>query len=170
MPSFSMGIMGKNDRASQVWRGSGLFDGRVLFQMRMVIGDGCAHQFPKYCLVGRGALENVDRSPRLSHVVSIEQAMGIGQMRAMGKCELHLALMRIADGDQPAVGPSRTAHPLPVFDDIWVAVQDNPSQLCQHGPAPVIETVNHLVDFLGCRQAQNLSPGSWLAWRTQSAN
>src|SRR5262249_49439042 len=69
-----------------------------------------------------------------------------------GERHLDDALVGLTGADDlPVVVPGRRPPPLPLFDDLWVRLLDQPAYLGERLPAPVSELLDSLIDHCGAR-------------------
>src|SRR5437667_9631578 len=69
-------------------------------------------------------LLNVDRAPHVALEARVEQAGRVLQRRALREGELHDLLVGLARAEDAVVRPDRSAHPLPLLDDLRVRLLD----------------------------------------------
>jgi hypothetical protein len=67
--------------------------------------------------------------------------------------KLHDILVGFASADDAVVRPNRSAHPLPLLDDVRVCFLDELAHSAEGFPAPVPEFGDSFRDELGCRLA-----------------
>src|SRR4030088_1244030 len=75
------------------------------------------------------------------------------QRRALGERKLHDMLGGFASADDAVVRPNRSAHPLPLLDDVRVCFLDELAHSAEGFPAPVAEFGDSFRDELRCRLA-----------------
>src|SRR5712671_6501936 len=75
------------------------------------------------------------------------------QRRALGEGKLHGILVGFAGADDAVVRPNRSAHPLPLLDDVRVCFLDELAHSAEGFPAPVPELGDSFRDELRCRLA-----------------
>src|SRR5712664_2616874 len=75
------------------------------------------------------------------------------QRRALGEGKLHGILVGFAGADDAVVRPNRSAHPLPLLDDVRVCFLDELAHSAEGFPAPVPEFGDSFRDELRCRLA-----------------
>src|SRR2546421_859509 len=96
-------------------------------------------------------------STRVSAYVSVETRVEetgrILQRRALGEGKLHDILVGFASADDAVVRPNRSAHPLPLLDDVRVCFLDELAHSAEGFPAPVPEFGDSFRDQLRCRLA-----------------
>src|SRR5271156_4039091 len=100
---------------------------RFLLRFRLagaVEGDRLANERFEGGLVDFFSFVDVDRSAYVSVETQIEETGRILQRRALGEGELHDLLVGFASADDAVVGPDRSAHPLPLLDDVRVRFLD----------------------------------------------
>src|SRR3979490_1709542 len=73
--------------------------------------------------------------------------------RALGEGKLHEILVGFASADDAVVRPNRSAHPLPLLDDVRVCFLDELAHSAEGSPAPVPEFGDSFRDELRCRLA-----------------
>src|SRR6185295_2642120 len=83
----------------------------------------------------------------------VEETGRILQRRALGEGELHDLLVGLARADDAVVRPDRSAHPLPLLDDVRVCLLDEIAHSAERLPAPIPEFGDSLGDELRCRRA-----------------
>ena len=69
----------------------------------------------------------------------VEETGRILQRRALGEGKLHDILVGFASADDAIVRPNRSAHPLPLLDDVRVCFLDELAHSAEGFPAPVPE-------------------------------
>src|SRR5207248_7637385 len=75
------------------------------------------------------------------------------QRRALGEGKLHDILVGFASADDAVVRPNRSAHPLPLIDDVRVGFLDELAHSAESFPAPAPEFGDSFRDELRCRLA-----------------
>src|SRR6185503_4706883 len=118
-----------------------------------VEGDRFANERLEGRLVNFFSFVDVDRAAYVSVETRVEEAGRILQRRALGKGELHDLLVGFAGADDAVVRPRRSAHPLPLLDDVRVCFLDELAHSAEGFPAPVPEFGDSLRDELRCRLA-----------------
>jgi hypothetical protein len=83
----------------------------------------------------------------------VEETGRILQKRALGEGKLHDILVGFASADDAVVRPNRSAHPLPLLDDVRVCFLDELAHSAEGFPAPVPEFGDSFRDELRCRLA-----------------
>src|SRR5262249_33091392 len=78
---------------------------------------------------------------------------GVLQRSALVEGEFHDFLVGLAGADDAVVRPDRSAHPLPLLDDVRVRFLDELTHPAEGLPAPVPELVDPLGDELRRRRA-----------------
>src|SRR5437762_6437976 len=96
---------------------------------------------------------DVDRAAYVSVETRVEETGRIVQKRALGEGQLHDLLVGFASADDAVVRPDRSAHPLPLLDDVRVCVRDERAHSAEGFPAPVPEVGDSFRDELRCRLA-----------------
>src|SRR5215469_13078192 len=76
----------------------------------------------------------------------VEELVRIGEARPMGKGELHLIFVGVADRDHSVVRPHWASHPLPFLNDLPVGLKDGLTNAGQRFAAPVCEFCDQLVN------------------------
>src|SRR4029077_18262387 len=124
---------------SDLFRGrnrSGLRFLRRLRLARAVEGDRLANERLEGGLVNCFSFVDVDRAAYVSVETRVEEPGRILQRRALGEGELHDILVGFASADDAVVRPNRSAHPLPLLDDVRVCVLDELAHPVEGFPAP----------------------------------
>jgi hypothetical protein len=75
-------------------------------------------------LVNFFSFVDVDRAAYVSVETRVEETGRILQRRALGEGKLHDILVGFASADDAVVRPNRSAHPLPLLDDVRVCFLD----------------------------------------------
>src|SRR5207247_11319874 len=96
---------------------------------------------------------DVDRAAYVSVETRVEETGWILQRRALGEGKLHDILVGFASADDAVVRPSRSAHPLPLLDDVRVCFLDELPHSAEGFPAPVPEFGDSFRDEPRCRLA-----------------
>src|SRR5207248_9894998 len=96
---------------------------------------------------------DVDRAACVSVETRVEETGRILQIRALGEGKLHDILVGFASADDAVVRPNRSAHPLPLLDDVRVCFLDELAHSAEGFPAPVPEFGDPFRDELRCRLA-----------------
>src|SRR6267143_4195470 len=104
-------------------------------------------------LVNFFSFEDVDRAACVSVETRVEETGRILQRRALGEGKLHDILVGFASADDAVVRPNRSAHPLPLLDDVRVCFLDELAHSAEGFPAPVPELGDSFRDELRCRLA-----------------
>src|SRR5207244_1817937 len=102
-------------------------------------------------LVNFFSFVDVDRAAYFSVENRVEETGRIFQGRALGEGKLHDILVGFASADDAVVRPNRSAHPLPLFDDVRVCILDELAHYAEGFPAPVPEFGDSFRDKLRCR-------------------
>src|ERR1700678_3135630 len=110
---------------------------RSLRLARTVEGDRFANERLEGGLVDFFSIVDVDRAANGAVETRVEETGRILQGRALGEGELHDLLVGFARADDAVVRPDRSAHPLPLLDDVRVGFLDEPSHSGESFPAPV---------------------------------
>src|SRR5262245_61481174 len=105
-------------------RTSGLRFLRRLRLARTVEHDRLANQRLEGGLVDFFSFADVDRAAYVSVETRVEETDRILQGRALGEGELHDVLVGLAGADDAVVRPDRSAHPLPLLDDVRIGILD----------------------------------------------
>src|SRR5207249_6778824 len=104
-------------------------------------------------LVNVFSFVDVDRAAYVSVDTRVEETCRILQRRALGQGKLHDILVGFASADDAVVRPNRSAHPLPLLDDVRVCLLDELAHSAEGFPAPVPEFGDSVRDELRCRLA-----------------
>ena len=91
---------------------------------RTVEGDRLANERLEGGLVNFSSFVDVDRAACVSVETRVEETGRILQRRALGEGKLHDILVGFASADDAVVRPNRSAHPLPLLDDVRVCFLD----------------------------------------------
>src|SRR3989442_14984730 len=106
---------------------------------RTVEGDRLANERLEGGLVNFFSFVDVDRAACVSVETRVEETGRILQRRALGEGKLHDILVGFASADDAVVRPNRSAHPLPLLDDVRVCFLDELAHSAEGFPAPVSE-------------------------------
>ena len=120
---------------------------------RTVEGDRLANERLEGGLVNFFSFVDVDRAAYVSVETRVEETGRILQRRALGEGKLHDILVGLASADDAVVRPNRSAHPLPLLDDVRVCFLDELAHSAEGFPAPVPEFGDSFRDELRCRLA-----------------
>src|SRR5438105_1737148 len=120
---------------------------------RTVEGDRLANERLEGGLVNFFAFVDVDRAAYVSVETRVEETGRILQRRALGEGKLHDTLVGFASADDAVVRPNRSAHPLPLLDDVRVCFLDELAHSAEGLAAPVPELGDSFRDELRCRLA-----------------
>src|SRR2546430_2295244 len=120
---------------------------------RTVEGDRLANERLEGGLVNFFSFVDVDRAACVSVETGVEEAGRILQRRALGEGKLHDILVGFASANDAVVRPNRSAHPLPLLDDVRVCFLDELAHSAEGFPAPVPEFGDSFRDELRCRLA-----------------
>src|SRR6266851_2075892 len=120
---------------------------------RTVEGDRLANERLEGGLVNFFSVVDVDRAACVSVETRVEETGRILQRRALGEGKLHDILVGFASADDAVVRPNRSAHPLPLLDDVRVCFLDEVAHSAERFPAPVPEFGDFFRDELRCRMA-----------------
>src|SRR5437660_12798058 len=102
-----------------------MIDNSLLFRLaRTVEGDRLANEGLEGGLVNIFSFVDVDRAAYVSVETRVEETGRILQRRALGESKLHDILIGFASADDAVVRPNRSAHPLPLLDDVRVCFRD----------------------------------------------
>src|SRR5712671_5323027 len=137
--------------ASSTWNPSGLRFLRRFRLSRTVEGDRLANERLEGGFVNLFSFVDVDRAACVSVETRIEETGGILQRRTLQEGKLHDVLIGFASADDPIVRPDRSAHPLPLLDDVRVCILDELAHSAEGFPAPVPEVGDSFRDELRCR-------------------
>src|SRR5207244_6174248 len=94
-----------------------------------------------------------DRAAYVSLETRVEETGRIFEKRTLGEGQLHDLLVGFAGADDAVVRPDRSAHPLPLLDDVRVCFLDELAHSAEGSPAPVPEFGDSFRDQLRCRLA-----------------
>jgi hypothetical protein len=106
---------------------------------RTVEGDRLANERLEGGLFNFISFVEVDRAACVSVETRIEETGRILQRGALGEGKLHDILVGFAGADDAVVRPNRSAHPLPLLDDVRVCFLDELAHSAEGFPAPVPE-------------------------------
>src|SRR2546429_394751 len=120
---------------------------------RAVEGDRLANERLEGGLVNVFSFVDVDRATCVSIETRVKETGRILQRRALGEGKLHDLLVGFARADDPVVRPNRSAHPLPLLDDLRVCFLDELAHSAEGFAAPVPEFGDSFRDELRCRLA-----------------
>src|ERR1035437_6724291 len=120
---------------------------------KTVEGDRLANEHLEGGLVNFLSLVDVDRATYVSVETRVEETGRILQRRALSEGKLHDTLVGFAGADDAVVRPNRSAHPLPLLDDVRVCFLDELAHSAEGFPAPVPEFGDSFRDELRCRLA-----------------
>ncbi len=120
---------------------------------RTVEGDRLANEHLEGGLVNFFSFVDVDRAACVSVETRVEETGRILQRRALGEGKLHDMLVGFASADDAVVRPNRSAHPLPLLDDVRVCFLDQLAHSAEGFAAPVPEFGDSFRDELRCRLA-----------------
>src|SRR6476660_6579111 len=112
---------------------------RLLLRLRAILGNVRLHERLEPARVALLPFVDVDRAPYVSLETRVEETGRILQRRALGERELHDTLVGFASADDAVVRPNRSAHPLPLLDDVRVCFLDDLAHSAEGFPAPVPE-------------------------------
>src|SRR5213594_2840303 len=126
---------------------------RTLRLARTVEGDRLANERLEGGLVNSFSFVDVDRAAYVSAETRVEETGRILHRRALGEGKLHDILVGFASADDAVVRPNRSAHPLPLLDDVRVCFLDELAHSAEGFPAPVPEFGDSFRDELRCRLA-----------------
>src|SRR5256885_11439931 len=129
---------------------------RVLRRFRLarnVEGDRLANERLEGGLVNFFSFVDVDRAACVSVETRVEETGRILQRRALGEGKLHDIPVGFASADDAVVRPNRSAHPLPLLDDLRVCFLDELAHSAEGFPVPVPEFGDSFRDELRCRLA-----------------
>src|ERR1035438_2178396 len=118
-----------------------------------VEGDRLANERLEGGLVNFFSFVNVDCAAYVSVETRVEETGRILQRRALGEGKLHDILVGFASAEDAVVRPNRSAHPLPLLDDVWVCFLDELAHSAEGFPAPVPEFGDSVRDEFRCRLA-----------------
>src|SRR3977135_296407 len=120
---------------------------------RTVKGNRLANERLEGGLVNFFSFVDVDRAACVSVETRVEETGRILQRRALGEGKLHDMLVGFASADDAVVRPNRSAHPLPLLDDVRVRFLDELAHSAEGFPAPVPEFGDSFRDELRRRLA-----------------
>src|SRR5450631_369481 len=120
---------------------------------RTVEGDRSANERLEGGLVNFFSFVDVDRAAYVSVETRVEETGRILQGRALGEGKLHDTFVGFASADDAIVRPNRSAHPLPLLDDVRVCCLDELAHSAEGFPAPVPEFGDSVRDEFRCRLA-----------------
>src|SRR5436309_14125557 len=120
---------------------------------RTVEGDRLANERLEGGRVNFFSFVDVDRAAYVSVETRVEETHRILQRRALGEGKLHDILVGFASAEDAVVRPNRSAHPLPLLDDVRVCFLDERAHSTEGFPAPVPEFGDSFRDELRCRLA-----------------
>src|ERR1700733_319975 len=89
---------------------------------------------------------DIDGAPDLAFKAGVEQTCGVLERSALGECQLHDALVRLAGADHSIMIPNRNASPLPFLDDFGVGLFDERADLGKRLAPPVVQFLDPRVD------------------------
>src|SRR5256886_9395799 len=118
---------------------------------RTVEGDRLANERLEGGLVNFFSFVDVDRAACVSVETRVEETGRILQRRALEEGKLHDLLVGFAGADDAVVRPNRSAHPLPLLDDVRVCFLDELAHSAEGFPPPVPEFGDSFRDQLRCR-------------------
>src|SRR5450432_3986094 len=110
---------------------------RGLLSARSIAGDGCADECLERLRVNLFSLVNVDGPPYVPVETRVEEPGRIFQGSALMEGQLYDRLVRLSRADAPVVLPYRSAHPLPLFDNVRVGFSDEGAHPCERIASPV---------------------------------
>src|SRR6267142_2208141 len=117
---------------------------------RTVKGNRLANERLEGGLVNFFSFVDVDRAACVSVETRVEETGRILQRRALGEGKLHDMLVGFASADDAVVRPNRSAHPLPLLDDVRVCFLDELAHSAEGFPAPVPEFGDSFRNELRC--------------------
>src|SRR5260221_7183049 len=120
---------------------------------RTVEGDRLVNERLEGGLVNFFSFVDVDRAACVSFQTRVEETGRILQRGALGEGKLHDILVGFASADDAVVRPNRSAHPLPLLDDVRVCFLDELAHSAEGFPAPVPEFGDSFRDELRCGPA-----------------
>src|SRR5205823_3773344 len=120
---------------------------------RTVEGDRLANERLEGGLVNFFSFVDVDRAACVSVETRVEETGRSLQRRALREGKLHDILVGFASADDAVVRPNRSAHPLPLLDDVRVGFLDELAHSAEGFPTPVPEFGDSSRDELRCRLA-----------------
>src|SRR5713101_5132042 len=155
-----LGTLRRNDTSappmSDLFRGGIPLGLRFLRRFRLartVEGDRLANERLEGGLVNFFSFVDVDRAAYVSVETRVEETDPFLQRRALGEGKLHDLLVGFASADDAVLRPNRSAHPLPLLDDVRVCFLDELAHSAEGFPAPVPEFGDSVRDELRCRLA-----------------
>ena len=110
-----------------------------------------ANERPEGRLVNFFSCVDVDRAAYVSVEARVEETGRVIQRRALGEGKLHDILVGFASADDAVMRPSRSAHPLPLLEDVRVCFLDELAHPAEGFPAPIPEFGDSFRDELRCR-------------------
>src|SRR5882672_7527681 len=120
---------------------------------RTVECDRLANERLEGGLVNFFSFVDVDRAAYVAVETRVEETSWILQRRALGEGKLHDLLVGFASADDAVVRPDRSAHPLPLLDNVRVCFLDELAHSAESFRAPVPEFGDSCRDELRCRLA-----------------
>src|ERR1700704_6605355 len=120
---------------------------------RTVKGNRLANERLEGGLVNFFSFVDVDRAACVSLETRVEETGRILQRRAFQEGKLHDILVGFASADDAVVRPNRSAHPLPLLEDVRVCFLDELAHSAESFPAPISEFGDSFRDELRCRPA-----------------
>src|SRR2546428_2163991 len=120
---------------------------------RTVEGDRLANERLEGGLVNFFSFVDVDRAAYVSVETRVEETRRIFERRALGEGKLHDTLVGFAGANDAVVGPNRSAHPLPLLDDVRVCFLDELAHSAESFPTPIPELGDSFRDEVRCRLA-----------------
>src|SRR5205809_3469513 len=126
---------------------------RTLRLARTVESDRLANERLEGGLVNFFSFVDVDRAAGVAVETRVEETGRILQRRALEEGKLHDLLVGFAGADDAVVRPNRSAHPLPLLDDVRLCLLDELAHPAEGFPAPVPELGDSFRDELRCRLA-----------------
>src|SRR5438876_3477279 len=157
---FNLVTLGRNDTSatpmSDLFRGRNPLGLRFLRRFRLagtVEGGRLANERLEGGLVNFFSFVDVDRAACVSVETRVEETGRVLQRRALGEGKLHDILVGFTSADDAVVRPNRSAHPLPLLDDVRVRFVDDLAHSAEVSPAPVPEFGDSFRDELRCRLA-----------------
>src|SRR5580700_9904583 len=118
-----------------------------------VEGGRLANEHLERRLVNLLSFVDVDGAAYVAVETGVEETGRILQRRALGEGKLHDFLVGFARADDAVVRPNRSAHPLPLLDDVRVCFLDELAHSAEGFPVPVPEFGDSVRDELRCRLA-----------------
>src|SRR3984885_2746246 len=89
---------------------------------------------------------DIDGAPDLAFKAGVEQTCGVLERSALGECQLHDALVRLAGADHSIMIPNRNASPLPLLDHLWGSLFDESADMGERLAPPVVQFFYSRVD------------------------